>query len=211
VRAPFDGIVSARQVSVGEYVGGTPTVLATIVQADPIHVNFNVSEQDVLRLRAEMARRGLTRDDLLKVSVEVGLQTESGYPHAGTFDYAAPTVNTATGTLPARAVFKNPDRGYFVRVRIPVEQQASALLVPDVALGADQSGRYLLVVNKDNTVEQRQVEVGPLRGSCASSTKGSPTTTVSSWPACCALFPARRSIRRPPPRALRAPTSGSAP
>jgi len=168
VRAPFDGIVSARQVSVGEYVGGTPTVLATIVQTDPIHVNFNVSEQDVLRLRAEMARRGLTRDDLLKVPVEVGLQTESGYPHAGTFDYAAPTVNTATGTLPARAVFKNPDRvllpGYFVRVRIPVEQQASALLVPDVALGADQSGRYLLVVNKDNTVEQRQVEVGPLRG-----------------------------------------------
>ena len=120
------------------------------------------------RLDVEMARRGLTRDDLLKVPVEVGLQTESGYPHAGTFDYAAPTVNTATGTLPARAVFKNPDRvllpGYFVRVRIPVEQQASALLVPDVALGADQSGRYLLVVNKDNTVEQRQVEVGPLRG-----------------------------------------------
>ena len=138
------------------------------MQADPIYVTFNVSEQDVLRLRAEMMRRGFTRDDLLKVPVEVGLQTESGYPHAGTFDYAAPTVNTATGTLPARAVFKNPERvllpGYFVRVRIPVEQQASALLVPDAALGADQSGRYVLVVNKDNVVEQRKVEVGPLQG-----------------------------------------------
>jgi RND family efflux transporter MFP subunit len=168
VKAPFDGIVAARQVSVGEFVGGTatPTVLATMVQADPIYVNFNISEQDVLRLRAEIARRGLTRDDLLKVPVEVGLQTETGYPHAGTFDYAAPTVNSSTGTLAARAVFANPERmllpGYFVRVRIPVEQQPSALLVPDAALGSDQGGRYVLVVDKDNVVEQRKVAIGPL-------------------------------------------------
>jgi RND family efflux transporter MFP subunit len=168
VKAPFDGIVSARQVSVGEFVGGTatPTVLASIVQADPIYVSFNISEQDVLRLRAEIARRGLTRDDLMKVPVEVGLQTDTGYPHAGTFDYAAPTVNSSTGTLAARAVLANPDRmllpGYFVRVRIPVEQQASALMVPDAALGSDQGGRYVLVVGKDNVVEQRKVTIGPL-------------------------------------------------
>jgi RND family efflux transporter MFP subunit len=168
VTAPFDGLVTARQVSVGEFVGGTatPTVLATIVQADPIYVNFNVSEQDVLRLRADIARRGLTRDDLLKVPVEVGLQTETGYPHVGTFNYAAPTVNASTGTLAARAVFQNPERvllpGYFVRVRIPVEQQPKALLVPDVALGSDQGGRYVLVVDKDNVVAQRKVVVGPL-------------------------------------------------
>jgi RND family efflux transporter MFP subunit len=170
VRAPFDGIVSARQVSVGEFVGGTatPTVLATIVQSDPIYVNFNISEQDVLRLRTEIARRGLTRDDLRKVPVEVGLQTETGYPHVGNFDYGAPTVNASTGTLPARALLQNPDRvllpGYFVRVRIPVEEQANALLVPDVALGSDQIGRYVLVVDKDNTVVQRKVVIGPLEG-----------------------------------------------
>ncbi len=170
VKAPFDGLVAARQVSVGEFVGGTatPTVLATIVQADPIYVNFNVSEQDVLRLRADMARRGFTRDDLKKVPVEVGLQTETGYPHAGTFDYAAPTVNSSTGTLAARAVLANSDRvllpGYFVRVRIPVDEQPSALLVPDVALGSDQGGRYVLVVDKDNVVEQRKVGIGPLEG-----------------------------------------------
>jgi RND family efflux transporter MFP subunit len=168
VKAPFDGVVTARQVSVGEFVGGTatPTVLATIVQADPIYVNFNISEQDVLRLRAEIARRGLTRDDLLKVPVEVGLQTETGYPHAGTFDYAAPTVNSSTGTLAARAIFANSERtllpGYFVRVRIPVEQQPSALLVPDTALGSDQGGRYVLVVGRDDVVEQRKVAIGPL-------------------------------------------------
>jgi RND family efflux transporter MFP subunit len=170
VKAPFDGIVTARQVSVGGYVGGnaTPTVLATIVQTDPIYVTFNISEQDVLRLRAVMARRGLTRDDLRKVPVEVGLQTETGYPHAGTFDYAAPTVNASTGTLAARGVFANPERvllpGYFVRVRIPVEEQPSALLVPDVALGSDQGGRYVLVVDKDDTVEQRKVAIGPQVG-----------------------------------------------
>jgi RND family efflux transporter MFP subunit len=170
VKAPFDGIVTARQVSVGGYVGGNaaPTVLATIVQTDPIYVTFNISEQDVLRVRAEMARRGLTREDLKKVPVEVGLQTETGYPHAGTFDYAAPTVNSSTGTLAARGVFANPERvllpGYFVRVRIPVEDQPSALLVPDVALGSDQGGRYVLVVNKDDVVEQRKVAIGPLVG-----------------------------------------------
>jgi RND family efflux transporter MFP subunit len=168
VTAPFDGIVTARQVSVGEFVGGTatPTVLATIVQSDPIYASFNISEQDVLRLRAEIARRGLSRDDLKKVAVEVGLQTETGYPHQGTFDYASPTVNASTGTLAARGIVANPDRvllpGYFVRVRIPVEQQPSALLVPDVALGADQGGRYVLVVGKDDVVAQRKVEIGPL-------------------------------------------------
>jgi RND family efflux transporter MFP subunit len=168
VKAPFDGIVTARQVSAGEFVGGTatPTVLATIVQSDPIYVNFNISEQDVLRLRAEIARRGLSREDIRKVPVEVGTQAETGYPHEGMFDYASPTVNSSTGTLAARGVFANPDRvllpGYFVRVRIPVEQQANALLVPDSALGSDQGGRYVLVVGKDDVVAQRKVEIGPL-------------------------------------------------
>jgi len=52
--------------------------------------------------------------------------------------------------------------GYFVRVRVPYEQQGQALLLPDTALGSDQSGRYVLVVNGDNTVEQRTVRAGPL-------------------------------------------------
>ena len=170
VTAPFDGIVTARQVSVGQYVGGTgtPTVLATIVQLDPIWVNFNVSEQDVLRIRAEMARLSLTPEDLRKVPVEVGLQTETGYPHKGALDYAAPTVNQGTGTLPARAVFANADKGllpgYFVRVRLPTGKPSDALFVPEVAIGSDQGGRYVLLVNKDNVVEQRKVEIGQLVG-----------------------------------------------
>src|SRR5499427_2639420 len=165
VTAPFDGIVTARQVSAGQFVGTSPRVLATIIQLDPIYVNFNVSEQDVLRVRADMARRGLTPEDLKKVPVEVGLQSETGYPHRGTLDYASPSVNPSTGTLPVRAVFQNANRlllpGYFVRVRVPVGEPQNALLVPDSAIGSDQGGRYILVVDKDDVVEQRKVEIGP--------------------------------------------------
>jgi RND family efflux transporter MFP subunit len=167
VTAPFDGVVSAHLVSAGELVGASsPTQLATIVALDPIYVNFNVSERDVLRIKAEATRRGLTRDDLKQVPVEIGLQSESGYPHVGKLDYAAPTINQSTGTLAVRGVISNTDRallpGYFVRVRVPTEKQDNALLVPDTALGSDQSGRYLLVVTKENIVEQRTVTTGPL-------------------------------------------------
>ena len=169
VIAPFDGIVSAHLVSVGELVGvSSPTQLATIVQHEPIYVNFNVNEQDVLRIRAAAAQKGLTAKDLKEIPIEVGLQTESGYPHKGTLDYAAPTINQSTGTLAVRGILSNTDRvllpGYYVRVRVPLDQQKDALLIPDVALGSDQSGRYVLVVNSENVVQQRKVQTGPLEG-----------------------------------------------
>ncbi len=170
VMAPFDGIVTARQVSVGELVGntGTPTVLATIVQFDPIYVNFSISETDLQRVRYEIKQRGLTEADLKQIPVEVGLQTETGYPHKGTLDYASPTVNPATGTLAVRGVLANANRallpGYFVRVRVPERQQTEVTLVPDVAIGADQAGRYVLVVGSDNVVEQKRVQAGELVG-----------------------------------------------
>lgn len=169
VTAPFDGIVTARQVSLGELVGGnSPTVLATIVQHDPVYVNFTINERDVLRIRENMAKRGVQAADLKgHVPVEIGLQNETGYPHAGTLDYVAPSVTASTGTLAARASFANKDHqllpGFFVRVRIPAAPR-DALLVPDVALGSDQSGRYLLVVDKDNMVVQRKVEIGQTVG-----------------------------------------------
>jgi RND family efflux transporter MFP subunit len=167
VAAPFDGVVSAHLVSVGELVGAaSPTQLATIVALDPIYVNFNVNEQDVLRIRAEARRKGLTAADLKQTPVEVGLQSEDGYPHEGKLDYAAPTINQSTGTLAVRGIIPNADRvllpGYFVRVRVPVDKQQDALLIPDTALGSDQSGRYVLVVTADNVVEQRKVQTGPL-------------------------------------------------
>src|SRR6266481_757594 len=169
VAAPFDGIVSAHLVSVGELVGAaSPTQLATIVALDPIYVNFNVNEQDVLRIREEARRRGITVSELRQLPIEVGLQTDNGYPHKGKLDYVAPTINLSTGTLAVRGLLPNPDRillpGFYVRVRVPFDQQQNALLVPDVALGSDQAGRYVLVVNGDGVVEQRKVQTGPLDG-----------------------------------------------
>ncbi len=169
VVAPFDGAVSARLVSIGELVGtSSPTQLATIVQLDPIYVNFSVNEQDVLRIRAAALEKGLTSKDLKETPVEIGLQTEDGFPHRGKLDYAAPTINQSTGTLAVRGILSNADRillpGYFVRVRVPLEEQKNTLLVPDVALGSDQGGRYVLVVNSENIVEQRKVQTGPLDG-----------------------------------------------
>jgi RND family efflux transporter MFP subunit len=171
VVAPFDGIVTARQVSIGELVGGTGTqVLATIVQLDPIYVNFTASERDVLHVRDMLFKRGQTAVNLLGTPIEVGLQTDVGFPHKGKLDYIAPLVNQGTGTLAARAELPNEARlmlpGFFVRVRVPLEE-TPALLVPSVALGTDQAGRYLLTVNAENTIEQRKVEVGPSVGALA--------------------------------------------
>jgi RND family efflux transporter MFP subunit len=179
VMAPFDGIVTARQVSIGELVGSTsPTTLATIVQLDPIYVNFTISEREVLIVRgAAIATqgRGLTLEELKRIPVEVGLQTETGFPHKGTLDYASPTIDQSTGTLAVRGILKNPDRallpGYFVRVRIPGPPR-SALLVPETAVGSDQAGRYVLVVGKDDVVEQRKVEIGALSDGLRAIEKG---------------------------------------
>jgi RND family efflux transporter MFP subunit len=169
VTAPFDGVVTAHQVSVGELVGvSSPTQLAQIVALDPIYVNFNINEQDVLKVRAEARRRGLTAEDIRQIPVEVALQTDSGFPYKGTIDYVSPQLNQSTGTIAVRGILKNPDRvlllGYFVRVRVPFDEQKDALLVPDAALGADQAGRYVLVVNSENVVEQRKVTTGQLDG-----------------------------------------------
>jgi RND family efflux transporter MFP subunit len=168
VVAPFDGVVTARQVSPGELVGsGGTQVLATIVQLDPIYVNFTASERDVLHVRDMLVKRGEKASDLLGTEVEVGLQTDPGYPYKGKLDYIAPTVNQGTGTLAVRAVLPNERRlmlpGFFVRVRVPLEE-TPAMLVPSIALGSDQAGRYVLVVNGDNTVEQRKVQTGPVVG-----------------------------------------------
>lgn len=168
VVAPFDGIVTKRLVSIGELVGATsPTKLATIVQLDPIYVTFNLSEQDVLNIRQNLANRRITLEELSKIPLEIGLMNEEGYPHKGHLEYVSPNVDAATGTILVRGVFDNPQRallpGFFVRVRVPIGLEAkSMLVVPDRVLAEDQTGRYLMVVNKDNVVEQRRVKVGQL-------------------------------------------------
>ncbi len=171
VSAPFDGVVSRHLVDKGALVGvGSPTKLATIIQLDPIYVYFTMSEPQILQIKVNNAKAGLRlrTTDLSSIPVEIGLQGEEGFPHAGHMDYASPQVDASTGTLEVRAIFDNKDGrllpGLFVRVRTPVGKLDKAILVPDPALGTSQEGRYLLVVGPDNVVQRRIVKTGEREG-----------------------------------------------
>ena len=164
IKAPFDGMMGKHLLDPGNVVGGggQPTTLAEITQLDPIYVNATLSEQQVLDIRANLDQRRLTPADLLKVPVDVGLQNGTDFPYHGHIEFVAPQFDPSTGTLQVRGILRNPDRnllpGLFVRVRLPKGHVAErALLVPARAISEDQGGLYLMVVNKDDVVEQRYV------------------------------------------------------
>lgn len=168
VLAPFDGIVSKHLVSVGELVGAsTATKLATIVRLDPMYVTFNMSEQDVLQIRQNLKERRLDVEELSKIPLTIGLMNEDGFPHQGFLNYVSPEIDASTGTILVRGLFNNPTRalipGFFVRVKVPKGLGPTAsLLVPNRVIAEDQAGKYLLVVNKDNVVEQVRITTGQL-------------------------------------------------
>jgi RND family efflux transporter MFP subunit len=171
VRAPFDGQMGHHLVDPGNTVGGggEQSVLAVILQLDPIYVVANLSEQEVLNVRENLGQRRLTFAELLNIPVEVGIENGTNYPYRGTIQFVAPGFDPKTGTMLVRGILRNPDRtllpGFFVRIRLPKGKVLpGALLVPDRAIQADQGGRYLLVLNQDDVVQQRYVELGPLNG-----------------------------------------------
>jgi membrane fusion protein, multidrug efflux system len=171
VIAPFDGVVTRHLIDRGALVGvGSPTKLASIIQLDPIYVYFTMSEPQILRITESNAKKGIEfrTTDLSSIPVEIGLQGEESFPHEGHMDYAAPQVDASTGTLEARAIFDNKERrllpGLFARVRTPVGKLDNAILVPDVALGTSQVGRYLLAVGPDNVVQRKNVTIGDREG-----------------------------------------------
>ncbi len=172
VAAPFDGVVTAHLQDVGALVGyGSPTKLATIVEVNPIYVWFSLSENQVLNIKEALAKEGRTIrsvvENMVNIPVEIGLQTETGYPHKGKLDYISPQVDPSTGTLTVRAIFDNKDLsllpGLFARVRLPLGPAEPAILVNDNAIGTNQSGAYVLTVNKDNVVAQAQIAMGQLQ------------------------------------------------
>ncbi len=167
VVAPFDGVVTKHLISVGELVGnGVATKLATIVQLNPIYVEFNLSEQDVLNIRDKLKHR-LTIEEFSKIPLDIGLMDEEGFPHQGFLNYVSPEIDPTTGTVLVRGLFDNPNRdllpGFFARIRLPTALAASKdFIIPDRVVAEDQAGKYVLVVNKDNVVEQRRVTLGQL-------------------------------------------------
>ena len=143
VRAPFDGQMGNHLVDPGNTVGGggQQTVLAVILQLDPIYVVANLSEQEVLKVRENIGQRRLTLAELVNVPVEVGIENGTGYPYRGTIQYVAPGIDPKTGTMLVRGILRNPNRtllpGFFVRIRLPKGKVLpGALLVPDRAIAS---------------------------------------------------------------------------
>jgi RND family efflux transporter MFP subunit len=177
VTAPISGRVSRNLEDVGNLVGeGEPTLLTTITNTAPMYAYFNLNERDLLRAyemyRVQVRAKGIDVDQestrRVEVPLELGLASEQGYPHPGQLDFAESSVDPDTGTLQLRGVFPNKEQppvllpGLFVRIRMPIEERADALLVTERAIAADQGGRYLLTVNGENTVEKRPIRQGQL-------------------------------------------------
>ena len=170
VTSPIDGIVSRNMVDVGNLVGsGESTLLTSVVQSNPIYAYFNVSERQLLEFRDRRRKAGINDESYRQSSegwIFLGMANEKGYPHQGNIDYIDNTVDPTTGTISVRGKFANGGRdilpGLFVRIRVKLGTLSNAILVPDSALGMDQSGHYALVVGGDNKVERRKVEVGPM-------------------------------------------------
>ncbi|MCU0837226.1 MAG: efflux RND transporter periplasmic adaptor subunit [Rhodospirillales bacterium] len=178
VTAPFNGRMGRRLVDPGNLVGagGEKTVLAEINRIDPIYVYFTINERDLLSVIKPEDR---SSPDLAKKRAPplfMGLATEQGYPHKGTFDFAAISVNPQTGTLQLRGAFPNADGaivpGLFARIQAPYSQTKDALLVPAEAVGFDQIGRYVLTVGDKNIVERRSVAIGERIGDMQVVTSG---------------------------------------
>jgi membrane fusion protein, multidrug efflux system len=183
VKAPFAGRIGRHLVDPGNLVGqGTPTKLATIQDLSRIFVYFTASEQDVLRFRTMMAGRGLNRSAIETIPVEMALQNEADYPHRGRLDFVDTGLDTTSGTIQVRAVIDNPTRalipGLFARLRIPLGEPKPLLLVPETALGVDQIGPYLLVVDQNQTVATRRVTLGPSGGGLRAIVSGLAETDV---------------------------------
>ena len=164
MQAPIDGRISRVNFDIGNLVGdGQASVLATIVKAVPIYAYATISEADALRIPA-LRQLGSPEQTGQGIPVELGTAGHDDYPCAGVIDYADPGFDPGTGTLRVRGVFANEDRqlmpGMFVRIRVAVAEMPDALLVPERALGLDQSGPYLLVVDADGIVSARPVRTG---------------------------------------------------
>ncbi|MGE4537317.1 MAG: efflux RND transporter periplasmic adaptor subunit [Desulfovibrio sp.] len=163
VTAPFNGRVSRRDVDVGNLVGGgEKTLLATIISYDPMYVYFTMGERDMLRLQASRNEK-VAPGSHVNIPLEMGFSGSTDYPFKGAMDYYGLGIDPKTGTILLRGELPNPNGkiapGLFARVRIPL-QEREALLVPDTAVGQDQLGRFVLLLNDKNVVEQRPVTIG---------------------------------------------------
>jgi RND family efflux transporter MFP subunit len=171
IRSPINGRISRALVTEGNLVssgisGSGATLLTTVVSLNPLYLYGDADERSILRylkLRREGSRVS-ARD--AQIPAEMQLADESGFPHKGFMDFVDNRIDPNTGTMRARGVFSNVDHslspGFFGRIRIPGSGKYQALLIPDRALGSDQSVKFVYVVNAEKKVEFRPVKIGPM-------------------------------------------------
>jgi len=162
VRAPISGMIGAKMVQMGELVGkGSPTLLATISQLDPIWFYCNVSEVDYLRAEADRLRSGKHIED---VPITLILSDGSAHPEKGNVIFVDRAVDPKTGTLRMRAAFANPQRllrpGMFARAIADLGVRPDSILVPERAVAELQGKNFVWVISPDNKAVQRPVAVG---------------------------------------------------
>ena len=172
LRAPIDGRIGDRRVSVGNLVtggnGSNTTLLATIVSVDPIRFEFTFDEASYLRYQRFAGATGKMANADNGIAVTLKLIDEDDFSHTGRMDFVDNVIDKSSGTIRGRAVFANPDGhftpGMFGRIRVPGSPPHTTLLVPDAALGTEQSRKYVLVVDDSNTVRLKYVTPAQLDG-----------------------------------------------
>ncbi|WP_052135080.1 efflux RND transporter periplasmic adaptor subunit [Sphingomonas sp. 37zxx] len=166
VRAPFDGWMSSAAISAGGYVAPGATKLATIQQIDPLSVEFTLGERQVLQVLAAMRARGQADAPAAsRYPVAIGLLDQPDYPYRATLDFAQKAIDTATGSLQARAVLSGTGDatllpGMFARVRIAFPADDASLLLPVASIQSDPLGDYVFVLDKDHIVRRRDIRTG---------------------------------------------------
>lgn len=171
VRSPIPGVVGRNLVDAGNLVGqGGATLLTTVNKVQPIFVYFHAPERLVLEYLAYLRslEEGAAGDGPRRTALAyVGLANEDGFPHEATLDFVNNTVDPNTGTIELRVVLPNDDRflfpGLFVRVKVLGAKIENAVVIPEVAVGSDLGGRYVMVVGEGNVAERRYIELGALQ------------------------------------------------
>ncbi|MCW5698642.1 MAG: efflux RND transporter periplasmic adaptor subunit [Rhodospirillales bacterium] len=162
IRAPISGRIGRATFTVGNLVGPESGVLATIVSQDPIYVTFPVSQRILLDVQKQAQSKDKSTKD--NVIVRLTLADGSAYPHQGKIDFADIQISQSTDTLAVRGSLPNPDGllvdGQFATVSVEGDAPKKALVVPRVALQADQAGAFVLVVSGENKAEIRRIKMG---------------------------------------------------
>ncbi|GAB2175542.1 efflux RND transporter periplasmic adaptor subunit [Dongia sp. agr-C8] len=160
ISAPFSGRLGKSLVHEGALVTAQQTNINTLVQLSPIYATFNPSETDLALIQKYRAKGELT--------VDITLAGEDTPRVSGKLTFLDNTVDRSTGTITARATLENADKallpGQYVKVRLHLTDEPDALLVPQIALGSSQMGRFVYVIGAQGTVEQRFIETGALMG-----------------------------------------------